>query len=111
MLRDSEATAWKSSAYGLAHSILSSAFGPSPADCNEPRRFHQRAAADLADPIVQISPPEAVNRRSVTCPGMRAEVVQVNRRGRVDVDFSAPVHMLAMYERSVRHEGGTSIQG
>ncbi|MGO9994922.1 MAG: helix-turn-helix domain-containing protein [Steroidobacteraceae bacterium] len=42
---------------------------------------------------------------------MGAEVVEANRRGRINFHFCAPVHMLAMYERSVRHEGGTSIQG
>jgi len=111
MLRDTEATAWKPSTYGLAQSVISPAFEPSHADGHEGRRLYQRAAADMADPVVHISPPEAVKRRSATWPGMRAEIVQANRRGRINFRFCAPVHMLVMYERSVRHEGGTSIQG
>jgi AraC family transcriptional regulator len=42
---------------------------------------------------------------------MAGEIVEANRRGRIDFHFCAPVHMLAMYERSMRHEGGTFIQG
>jgi AraC family transcriptional regulator len=75
---------------------------------NEPQ---QMFGAATADPTVKISPPEAVSRRNVTWPGMSGEIVQVNRRGRIDFHFCAPVHMLAMYERSVRHEGETLIQG
>jgi AraC family transcriptional regulator len=70
-----------------------------------------RTATDTADPMVEISPSEAVSRRNVTWPGMAGEIVQVNRRGRIDFHFCAPVHMLAMYERSLRHEGETFVQG
>jgi AraC family transcriptional regulator len=39
------------------------------------------------------------------------EIVQANRRGRIDCHFCAPVHMLAIYERGVRQEGSTFIEG
>jgi AraC family transcriptional regulator len=83
----------------------------SHADPNEAHQLHQRTAPDTADPVVQIYPPEAVSRRRVAWPGMVGEIVQATQRGRIQFRFCAPVHMLAMYERSVRHEGGTHIQG
>jgi AraC family transcriptional regulator len=107
MLRDS-----------LPQSVVPPAFEPdtrlhaeSHADRNEARPLHHRTTPVAADPVVQISPSEAVSRRGVTWPGMAGEIVQANQRGRIQFRFCAPVHMLAMYERSVRHEGGTLIQG
>src|SRR3984893_160354 len=82
----------------------------SHADRNEARRLHRRTAPETAHPVVQISPSQAVIRRSVAWPGMAGEIVQATQRGRIHFRFCAPVHMLAMYERSVRHEGGTHIQ-
>jgi AraC family transcriptional regulator len=81
------------------------------ANQNDTCQSNCRTATDTADPMVKISPSEAVSRRNATWPGMAAEIVQANRRGRIDFHFCAPVHMLAMYERSVRHEGETLIQG
>jgi AraC family transcriptional regulator len=82
------------------------------ANQNDMCQSYCRTAPGTADPMVKISPSEAVSRRrSVTWPGMAGEIVQANRRGRIDFHFCAPVHMLAMYERSVRHEGETFIQG
>src|SRR5260221_1852539 len=72
--------------------------------------FHQRATP-VIDPIVQISPSEAVTRHGVRWPGMAGEVVQANRRGRINFRFCAPLHMLVIFERGVRQEGGTSVQG
>jgi AraC family transcriptional regulator len=42
---------------------------------------------------------------------MAAEIVQASRRGRLDYHFCAPVHMLAVHERGVRHAGCTVIEG
>jgi AraC family transcriptional regulator len=81
------------------------------ANQNDTCQLYCRTATDTADPMVKISPSDAVSRRNVTWPGMAGEIVQANRRGRIDFHFCAPVHMLVMYERSVRHEGETFIQG
>jgi AraC family transcriptional regulator len=83
----------------------------SHADRNETRPLHHRTVPDTADPVVQISPSEAVSRRSVAWPGMAGEIVQATQPGRIHFRFCAPVHMLAMYERSVRQDGGTLIRG
>jgi AraC family transcriptional regulator len=113
MLRDSDASASEPSAY--PHSVMPTAFEPSTrlraetlTERNEARQLHHHTAAD---PVVQISPSEAVKRRGLSWPGMAGEIVQANRRGRIDFHFCAPVHMLAMYERSERQDGGTFIQG
>jgi AraC family transcriptional regulator len=70
-----------------------------------------RTATPLDEPCVQISPSEAVSRRGMSWPGIAAEVVQTNQRGRIHFRFRAPVHMLVIYERGVRQAGGTFVEG
>jgi AraC family transcriptional regulator len=78
---------------------------------NDPSRLPHRTAAHTADPLVQVSPVDAVSRRSASWPGMAVEIVQAGRRGRIDYRYRAPVHMLAVHERGVRHAGCTLIEG
>jgi AraC family transcriptional regulator len=73
--------------------------------------FSHCAQQDSAHVPVQISPSPAVNRRSASWPGMTAEIVQANRRGRIDYHCCASVHMLVVYERGVRDDGCTVIEG
>ncbi len=61
--------------------------------------------------MVEISPSDIVKRRATTWPGMAAEIVQATRRDRIESRFCAPVHLLAVYERGARHDGGTFIEG
>src|ERR1700730_17239711 len=68
---------------------------------------YHRAATDVVGGIVDISPSDIVKRRIATWPGMAAEIVQATRRGRIETRLCAPVHLLAVFERGVRHEGGT----
>jgi AraC family transcriptional regulator len=72
---------------------------------------HHRVAANLVHPIVEISPPDGVERRTVSWPGMAAEVVQATGSDRIESRFCAPVHLLAVYERGIRHEGETFVEG
>jgi AraC family transcriptional regulator len=116
MLTDSNASASEPGAH--RHSVMPLAFEPSTrlrteshANPTEAHPRHHRAPTATADPVVQISPSESVSRRGVSWPGMAGEIVQAHRRGRIQFHFCAPVHMLAMYERSVRQDGGTFIQG
>src|ERR1700730_5917759 len=81
------------------------------ADRNQARQPHHCAATDMVHPIVEISPPDSVKRRIATWPGMAAEIVQATRRDRIESRFCAPVHLLALYERGVRQEGGTIVEG
>jgi AraC family transcriptional regulator len=70
-----------------------------------------RVAANMVHPIVEISPPDSVERRTASWPGITAEIVQATRSDRIESRFCAPVHMLAVYERGVRHEGETFVEG
>jgi AraC family transcriptional regulator len=75
------------------------------------RSPYQRMTIRAADPLVQVSPSDAVSRRTESWPGMAVEIVQASRRGRIDYRYCAPVHMLAVHERGVRHDGCTVIEG
>jgi AraC family transcriptional regulator len=81
------------------------------ADRKPARQPYHRAATDPADPIVEITPSDNVKRRTATWPGVVAETVQVTRYDRIESRFCAPVHLLAAYERGLRHNGGTFIEG
>ena len=78
------------------------------------RRLHRtpdRPMVDVTDHAVEISPSDAVKRRALAWPGMAAEIVQATRPDRIESRFCAPVHLLAAYERGVRQDGGTVIDG
>jgi AraC family transcriptional regulator len=81
------------------------------ADHDQVCQFSDCTPQDRSHVVVQISPSPAVNRRSVSWPGMTAEIVQANRRGRIDYRCCAPVHMLVVHERGVRDDGCTVIEG
>jgi AraC family transcriptional regulator len=42
---------------------------------------------------------------------MAVEIVQASRRGRIDYRYRAPMHMLVVHDRGVRHDGCTVIHG
>jgi AraC family transcriptional regulator len=70
-----------------------------------------RVAGNTVQPIVEISPPDSVERQTASWPGMAAEIVQVTRSDRIESRFCAPVHLLAVYERGMRQEGETFVEG
>jgi AraC family transcriptional regulator len=71
----------------------------------------RRVADNTNHPIVEISPPDSVERRTASWPGMAAEIVQATRSDRIDSRFCAPVHLLVVYERGMRQEGETFVEG
>jgi AraC family transcriptional regulator len=81
------------------------------ADRNRADPPHHRVTADMEHPIVEISPPDSVKRRIVTCPGMATEIVQAARCHRIESRFCARAHLLAVYERGMRHQGETFVEG
>jgi AraC family transcriptional regulator len=81
------------------------------ADRSQARQPHRPAATDMGDLSVEISPSDIVKRRAAAWPGMAAEIVQATRHDRIESRFCAPVHLLAAYQRGVRHDGGTVIDG
>jgi AraC family transcriptional regulator len=74
-------------------------------------RRRDRPMVDVTSHAVEVSPSDIVKRRAATWPGMATEIVQATRQDRIDSRFCAPVHLLAAYERGVRHDGATLIAG
>lgn len=78
----------------------------------DPARLPDRdATAELICPIVEISPPEAATRRTVTAHGIAAESVQSASRSKVAYRFRAPMHLLVMHEKGGRRDGETFVEG
>jgi AraC family transcriptional regulator len=71
----------------------------------------ERAAAHAVDQTVQVYPSEAVCRRTGSWHGMAVEIIQANRRGRIDYHYSGPLPMLVVHDRGVRQDGCTVIEG
>jgi AraC-like DNA-binding protein len=67
--------------------------------------------ADRTQFRVEISPPEAVSRRTVTGHGTVTESVQVTSRSKVQYRFRAPMHLLVMHEKGERRDGETFVEG
>lgn len=78
---------------------------------NRTRQLFHHTASHAADRVVEVSPADAVSRRSASWRGMTVEIVQDNRRCRVDYRYHAPAPMLVFHERGVRHNGCTAIEG
>jgi AraC family transcriptional regulator len=69
------------------------------------------AAADVAHPAVEISPPDTVRRRFIAGHGIAAESVQCISQGVVKYRFRAPMHLLVAYEQGERRDGETFLEG
>jgi AraC family transcriptional regulator len=116
-VREKYATAFEPSSYAMRQSVVPLTFerdGPAETENHTDlatRQLHHSTATHAADQVVQISPSDAVSRRTASWPGMAVDIVQANRRGRIDCHYCAPAHMLVVHERGVRHDGCTAIEG
>jgi AraC family transcriptional regulator len=63
------------------------------------------------EPTVEVSPADIVKRRTAAWKGMRAEIVQVTRRERMEVRFRAQSHLLVIYGQGARSDGETMVEG
>src|ERR1700676_455312 len=63
-------------------------------DRSQARQPHRRAATDIVDSIVEISPLDIVRRRTTSWPGMAAEIVQATRHDRIESRFRLPAPLL-----------------
>ena len=70
-----------------------------------------KVALAAQHPVVEIGPRHSVRRRMVSAAGITAELVQETGSERIDYHFLAPVHLLVLFERGVRREGETSVDG
>lgn len=75
------------------------------------RTRYDRRTFDLADHIVEASPPDVLTRRTVISDGMAAEIVQLTSHGRFEFRFRAPVHLLVVHEQGARRDGETFVEG
>jgi AraC family transcriptional regulator len=61
--------------------------------------------------LVDVTPHGVVTRRGVSCRGMEIEFVHATRQERIECSFQSPVHLLVAYERGMRHDGETFVEG
>jgi AraC family transcriptional regulator len=73
-------------------------------------QYHETAHR-AADRVLQVSPSNAVTRRSARWSGITVEIVQASRRGRIDHRYCGSMHMLVIHDRGARQDGCTVIQG
>ena len=71
----------------------------------------RRAPLGAPHPLVAITPGDSSRRRMVRSTGMTAEIVQETGSERIEYRFKAPVHLLVVFERGVRREGETEVEG
>jgi AraC family transcriptional regulator len=60
---------------------------------------------------IDISPREIISRCARSCEGVTAEIVQVTRHERIDIQCCAPAHMIGFVEQGVRRGGETFLEG
>lgn len=75
------------------------------------RRPSSHAAGEVADPVIEISPPDMVQRRTMRWPAMTADFVVSMSCERFECRFLAPFHLLAVCEHSMRLDGETFVEG
>ena len=116
--RGEHATDFEPSSYLMYQSVAPSALGRGalPETGNHialigTRQPCHRTATRAADRAVQVYPPDAVSRRTWSCPGMVVEIVRANRRGRIDYHYGGTLHMLVVHDRGARQDGCTVIEG
>src|SRR5262249_31340962 len=80
-------------------------------DFHSPRLSPGYPTTGEVHPAVEISPPEAVRRRTVTGHGMAAESLQSTSRSKIQYRFRAAVHLLVMHEKGERCDGETFVEG
>jgi AraC family transcriptional regulator len=80
-------------------------------DLNASCQSIHRTAYHTAVQVAQVSPHDAVCRQSESWPGMTVEIVEANRRGRIEYRYCGPRHMLLVHERGLRHAGCTVVEG
>ena len=74
-------------------------------------RANSGGTTDWSNRLVEVSPSDAVCRRTARWPGMAIEIVQASRCCRIDCRYCAPSPLLVFYERGVRQDGFTVIGG
>jgi len=61
--------------------------------------------------VVDISPFNAVTRRTAASDGMTAEIIQGTGRIKTEFRFRAPIHLLVVCEEATRDQGESFVEG
>jgi AraC family transcriptional regulator len=77
----------------------------------ETPEYRNPLLTDVVNPMVEISPANIVKRRTAAWHGVTVEIVQATSRERIEYRFQAPLHLLAVYEQGVRHDGESFVEG
>src|ERR1700734_1159035 len=90
--REEFGSAFEAGSYAMVQSVVPSAFGRNAArntqeHGNLSSKLYPQTAHLVADQVMQVAPANAVTRRSARWPGMAVEIVQANRRGRIDYRY------------------------
>lgn len=86
-------------------------FLDSPCTAVAPSGRGDETSSGSGQRTVEIYPPDIAKRRTVTWRGMAADVVQATRRGKMELRFRAPLHLLAVCEQGGRSDGDTFVEG
>jgi AraC family transcriptional regulator len=70
-------------------------------------RLHDCKNRDVG--AVEIIPAQSASRRAIAWDGIRFEIIQCDKRNKLEFRFRAPCHLLVVYEEGVRDEGETIV--
>jgi AraC family transcriptional regulator len=73
--------------------------------------YNDSQAPNASLPAVDVTPYHAVTRNGINCTGMHVELVQAKMNERVEHKFRSPLHLLAAYQRGVRRDGESCVDG
>jgi AraC family transcriptional regulator len=73
--------------------------------------YSDSQAPNASLPAVDVTPYHAVTRNGINCAGMHVELVQAKMNERVEHKFRSPLHLLAAYQRGVRRDGESCVDG
>jgi AraC family transcriptional regulator len=98
----------------LGHDLLAQTSGLRPTD--ESGRFARPGPwlarrVDALGPAIEVSPSDAVKRRTAAWPGMAVEIVQSIGGERIESHFRGPAHLLIVCEHGTRRAGETCVEG
>jgi AraC family transcriptional regulator len=75
------------------------------------RGYGETQTVDPTFPVVAATPHRAVTRNGMQWHGVGIELVKSMTHERIDYKFRSPLHLLAAYERGVRRDGESYVEG
>ena len=110
-IRSNAANSPKSPASLAAGHVSASDADDAQADTYPTAILDSGNTVNVTHPTVEIWPPEAAKRRTVSGRGVTVEDVESTARGKIQYRFRAPIHLLVIYEMGERHCGDSFVEG